>query len=589
MKRTHTCGELRAKNIGKQVCLQGWVNTRRDHGGVIFIDLRDRYGLTQIVFYPDKKVMFAEAEKLRREFVLEVKGKVVSRKPGMKNPKMATGDVELTVSELKILNKSVPPPIEVDDRIVAKEEMRLRYRYLDLRRPIMQKILQMRHVAANAAREYLSSKDFLEIQTPMLVRATPEGARDYIVPSRVHPGKFYALPQSPQLYKQILMVSGFDRYFQMPICCRDEDLRADRQPEHTQIDIEMSFPELDDLFEIGEGVLKAMFKKTINQNIKTPFLRIPYKESMEKYGIDKPDIRFKLFLHDVTEIAGKSDFGVFKDVVKAGGIVKCINPSVELSRKDIEDYTDFCTREGAKGMVWMRVTEKGLEGSTVKFFKPELQKEFIKITGAKPKSTLLFVADKIKTTNDVMSRLRLELGEKLKLYNPKEFAFCWVTDFPLFGWNEDEEKWEAEHHLFCMPKEDELKHLEDDPGNVHCTQFDLTLNGVELASGSIRINKPEIQERVMKVIGMKKEEIYHKFGFLLDSFKYGAPPHGGFALGFDRIVALMNYTNDIREVIAFPKNKAAECPMDGSPSTVDDAQLKELHIKVEAPKEKAKK
>ncbi|MBI5398148.1 aspartate--tRNA ligase [Candidatus Woesearchaeota archaeon] len=581
MKRTHTCGALRKKDKDNFVVLQGWVHSRRDHGGVIFIDLRDRYGLTQIVFTPDKVALFKEAEHLRREDVVEVHGQVSPRKAGMTNPTLETGEVEVFISELKILNKSEVAPIEVDDRIAATDEMRLTYRYLDLRRPLMQNRLLIRHKAMQASREYLAAQGFLEIETPLFVKPTPEGARDYIVPSRVHPGKFYSLPQSPQLYKQLLMVSGCDRYFQLARCLRDEDLRADRQPEFTQIDVEMSFPELEDIYTFGEGVIKHMLKKAIGVDVATPFPRIPHKDAMAKYGCDKPDLRFELFLHDVTDIAKESEFSVFKSAVESGMIVKCICPQADFSRKDIDELTSFAVQLGAKGMAWMRVTQKGLESSVVKYFNEDLQKKLLAKTGAKPGSTIFFIADTQKKTNDILAKLRLELGKKLNLIKDNEFKFCWVTDFPLFEWNEEEEKWDPAHHPFCMPIEEHLKFLEIDPGKVYCTQYDMALNGVEILSGSIRIHSPDIQERVMKVIGISKQEIEKKFGFLLEAFKYGAPPHGGFAFGFDRIVALMCGINDIREVIAFPKNKSCECPMDGSPSEVPASALKELHIKTD--------
>ncbi|MBI4738899.1 aspartate--tRNA ligase [Candidatus Woesearchaeota archaeon] len=581
MKRTHTCGELRKKNKDEFVVLQGWVHSRRDHGGVIFIDLRDRYGVTQIVFTPDKVELFKEAEHLRREDVVEVRGQVSLRKAGMTNSNLPTGEVEVFISELKILNKSDVAPIEVDDRIVATDEMRLKYRYLDLRRPVMQRRLLIRHDAMQASREYLSSQGFLEIETPLFVKPTPEGARDYIVPSRVHPGKFYSLPQSPQLYKQLLMVSGCDRYFQLARCLRDEDLRADRQPEFTQIDVEMSFPELEDIYAFGEGVIKHVFKKAIDADIKTPFPRIPHKEAMAKYGCDKPDLRFELFLHDVTDIAKESDFSVFKNAVASGMIVKCICSQADFSRKDIDELTSFVTQLGAKGMAWMRVTQKGLESSVVKYFNEDLQKKLLTKTGATPGSMIFFIADTQKKTNEILARLRLELGKRLNLIKDNEFRFCWITEFPLFEWNEEEEKWDPAHHPFCMPIEEHIKFLETNPGKVYCTQYDLAVNGVEILSGSIRIHRPDIQERVMKVIGISKQEIEKKFGFLLEAFKYGAPPHGGFAFGFDRIVALMCGISDIREVIAFPKNKSGECPMDGSPSEVPAGALKELHIKTD--------
>ncbi|MBI4149886.1 aspartate--tRNA ligase [Candidatus Woesearchaeota archaeon] len=583
MKRTHTCGELSKKEDKKAVCLQGWVHTRRDHGGVIFVDLRDRYGLTQVVFNPGCKG-FEQAEHIRREDCIQVRGKVRLRPEGMANPNLKTGDIEVNVDELIVLNKSEIPPLEVDDRVVASDEVRLKYRYLDLRRPVMQHHLVMRHKAAQAAREFLSSQNFLEIETPFLIKSTPEGARDYIVPSRVNPGKFYALPQSPQLYKQILMCSGMDRYFQLARCLRDEDLRADRQPEHTQIDIEMSFVEPNDVHEVVEGLMKAIWKKCLNYDLKIPFPKILHKEAMERYGTDKPDIRYELFLHDVSAVVKDSDFSVFKEIIAKGGIVKCLACPSDLPRKEIDRYIEFCQQLGAKGMAWMRFKDKKLESNIAKFFSPAVQEKLVAAVKPKDGSIIMFIADKEKLVNQVLDKLRQEVAKQLNLYNPKEFTFCWITDFPLFEWNEEEEKWDPAHHPFCMPKGEDLKYLETDPGKVYCTQYDLVMNGWELGSGSVRIHDSEIQERVMKVIGLTKKELEAKFGFLLEAFKYGAPPHGGIGIGFDRTVTLLLGLSDIREVIAFPKNKAAECPMDDSPSDVPEKSLKELHIKVDLAK-----
>jgi len=586
--RSHTCGELTAKEVDKEVSLAGWVSTRRDHGGVIFIDLRDRYGLTQIVFNSEfNKDSLKLADSLRREDVVNVKGVVKNRAEGMKNPKLKTGEIEVFISELNIITKSETPPIEIDDKKIANEEPRLKYRYLDLRRPDMQRKLRLRHDAAFAAREFFNKNDFLEVETPLLVRATPEGARDYIVPSRVNAGKFYALPQSPQLYKQILMISGCDRYYQLPRCLRDEDLRTDRQPEHTQLDFEMSFIDEKDIMGFVEGLFIYMFNKVLNVKL-DDFKVFTYKEAMDKYGIDKPDIRFDLFLHDVSEIVVKSDFGVFKEVVKEGGIVKCINPGKDLPRKEVDALIGFVQELGAKGMAWLRVTENGLESNIAKYFPEDVQKELIKAVGAKPGSMLMFIADKEKKANEVLARLRLKLGEKLELIDKDQFKFCWVVDFPLFEWDEDSQDWTPAHHMFSMPKKETLQYLETEPGKVIGNLFDVVLNGTELGSGSMRVHDPKIQERVMKVIGLSHEEAYSKFGFLLDAYKYGAPMHGGMGLGFDRIIALMCKTNDIREVIAFPKNKAAECPMDGSPGNVSDKQLKELHIKTDVVKKENK-
>jgi aspartyl-tRNA synthetase len=583
LKRTNTCGELTKKSIKKKVVLSGWVSSSRDHGGIIFIDLRDRYGLTQVVFDPehDKKT-HKEAERLRREDVISVQGKVRARGKGLENPKLKTGEIEVLVDELEVLSKAETPPLEIDDRIEANEDLRLKYRYLDLRRPVMQKHLLMRHNAAQAAREYLNKNNFLEIETPILVRATPEGARDYIVPSRINPGKFYALPQSPQLYKQILMVSGCDRYYQMARCLRDEDLRQDRQPEHTQIDVEMSFVNAEDVIDMVEGLYKYMMKKVLNVDIKYEFPKISHKDAMDKYGCDKPDLRFGLELTDVTDIAKSSDFNVFNKVEK----VKCINTPDKFSRNEIDSLIDFAISIGSKGMAWMRVTEKGLESNIAKFFNKDTQKKLIEKTKAKKGTVLFFIADNEKNANEILSKIRVEVGKRLKLINEKEFKFCWVVDFPLFEWDEDEKKWMPSHHIFTAPKKEHIQFLDKNPGRVYADLYDLVLNGLELGSGSIRETNPVTQEKMMKIIGLSHEEARKKFGFLMEAFKYGTPPHGGMGLGFDRIVALMCGYNDIREVIAFPKNKDAECPMDNSPSDVPEQQLKELNIKLDLVKKK---
>ncbi len=578
MKRTHNCGQLSRKDTGKQVALSGWMHSRRDHGGIIFVDLRDRYGLTQVVFDPKhNKQVHAEAEHLRREDVIIVEGKVRPRGKGLENPKLKTGEIEVLVDKLTVVTRAETPPIEIDDKKIANEDVRLRYRYLDLRRPQMQKHLRIRHEAAQAAREFFNKNGFLEIETPILVRATPEGARDYVVPSRVSPGKFYALPQSPQLYKQILMISGVDRYYQIARCLRDEDLRADRQPEHTQIDLEMSFVDEKDIMETVESMYKHIFKKVLKIELREKFPIFSYKEVMDRYGTDKPDIRFGLELKDVSSVVARSDFTVFKDAIKKGGVVKCINPEKEISRKEIDSLIELAQQCGAKGMAWMRVTEKGLESNIAKYFNEEIQKDLIKLTEAKPGSVLMFVADKEKTSNEVLSALRKELGKRLGLIDEKEFRFCWIVDYPLF--ERDEDSWTPAHHMFSMPKEECLGYLEKEPGKVTANLFDIVLNGSELGSGSMRIHDPEVQEKVMKVIGLSHEEAQKKFGFLLEAYRYGAPMHGGMGLGFDRLVAIMLGYDDIREVIAFPKNKNAECPMDGSPSQIDPEQLKDLHIK----------
>ncbi len=572
MLRTHTCGELTAKDKGKAVSVCGWVNSRRDHGGVIFIDLRDRYGLTQAVFDPShSKEVHAAAEKLGREFVLKVEGKVRERPEGMRNPDLKTGEIEVLADKLEILNSADTPPLEIDDRAVANEEMRLKYRYLDLRRPVMQKRLEFRHKVSVSAREYFEMHNFVEIETPLLIRSTPEGARDYVVPSRVNPGKFYALPQSPQIYKQILMIAGFDRYFQIARCLRDEDLRQDRQPEHTQIDLEMSFVEQQDVMQTVEGMYRHIFRKVLGIDL-AKFPVLSYDEAMEKYGTDKPDLRYGLELVDVTGIARKSGFNVFKEAET----VKCLSCSHDITRGDIDKLIEWAKRQGSKGLAWMKVTGKGVESSIVKFFSDEVQKELLKKTNAKS-GVLFFIADTKKKANETLSKLRVKLAEDLKLIKENEFRFCWVTDFPMFEWT-DEQKWDFNHNPFCMPRKEHLGLLEKDPAKVKANLYDVVLNGIELGSGAIRINRPDIQERVFRVVGMDEETARKKFGFLLEAYKYGGPPHGGMGLGLDRLVALMQGFNDIREVIAFPKTKSAECPMDGSPSEIDEKQLKELHL-----------
>ena len=588
MKRTHTCGELTDKDVNKKVILAGWCSTSRDHGGVVFIDLRDRYGITQIVFDPSHDMKGHKvAETLRREDVVIVEGSVRRRPKGMENEKLLTGYVEILVDEILHLNKAQTPPLEIDDRIEASEEMRLKYRYLDLRRPKMQKQLMFRHTVANVIREYFNEHNFIEIETPMLIKTTPEGARDYLVPSRIHPGKFYSLPQSPQIYKQILMIAGYDRYYQFARCLRDEDLRQGRQPEHTQIDLEMSFVEVDDILKLTEGMMKHVFRKVLNMDIKTPFKRFTYLEAIEKYCTDKPDVRFGMECCTVTDIAKKSEFKVFLDVIKKNGIVKVLKAEdcgEKLSRNQIDELIEFAKQNGAMGLAWMKVTKNGLESNIVKFFSKELQYELIEKAKAKSGDLLLFAADNQKIANDVLSKIRLKLGRSLELIKD-DFGFCYVTDFPMFEWNEEEQKWDFNHNPFTMPRENDLKYLDTDPSKVFSYQYDFVMNGTELFSGSVRNTIPELQEKTFRVTGMSQEQINERFGFLLEAYKYGAPMHAGFGLGFDRLVALMQGMNDIREVIAFPKTKAAESLMDESPSEASEKQMQELHIKLDFVKE----
>ena len=576
--RTHTCGELTEKDVDKEVTLCGWMQSRRDHGGVIFVDLRDRYGKTQVTFNPDFKD-FSIAEHVRREDVLKVKGVVRARGEGLENPKLSTGKIEVVATELEVLSKAETPAIEIEDSKVANDDVRMQYRYLDLRRPVMQKNIQFRHEVVKAARNYMEDNGFMEIETPLLVKSTPEGARDYVVPSRVHNGQFYALPQSPQLYKQILMVAGFDKYYQLARCLRDEDLRADRQPEHTQIDFELSFVEQEDIRALVEGLMVSIFKETKGVELKTPFPTFSYHEAVNKYASDKPDIRYELNMHDVGDIVKGSEFGVFNDVIAAGGKIKCLNPEKEFGRKELDNYIKFAQELGAKGLAWMRVTEnKELDSNIAKFFSDEQKKKLVEAVDAKPNSVLMFIADKEATAISLIDKLRRKLADDLELYDPNEYAFCWVNDFPMFSWNEEDNRWDPEHHMFSMPKKEFLDTMEKDPAPVLGDLWDLTLNGVEMASGSIRISNPEIQKTIMKIIGMTDEEAEEKFGFLLKAYKYGGPPHGGMGIGLDRLVAVLLGYEDIREVIVFPKNKSAQCPMDDSPGQIDSRQWQDLGI-----------
>jgi aspartyl-tRNA synthetase len=588
MKRTATCGEINEQNVGQTVVLNGWVHRTRDHGGIHFVNLRDRYGVTQVVIDEDAPEALKDtAKELRREFCIAVRGTVRKRPESMINPEMPTGAVEIAVDTLEILTRCEPLPFDIGERSDAKEELRLAYRYLDLRSFSMQRKIKLRTDVTFAVREYLKGLDFMEIETPTMIKSTPEGARDFLVPSRIHPGTFYALPQSPQLYKQILMVSGFDRYFQIAHCFRDEDARGDRQPEHTQIDIEMSFVSKEEVFEVLEGMMSHTFRKTLGVELETPFPRITYDDAMNLYGSDKPDLRYDLAMTDFSDLAAASGFNAFKQVVEEGGAAKAlVAPGcAEWSRKQINALEEDARIYGAKGLAWMKVTEEGLDGGVAKFF-AEQSDQVIKTLGAEPGDLILAIADDWETACTSMGAVRRRLGRELGLAKPGTFTFAWIVDFPLFEWNADQNRWEAAHHMFTMPQEQYLDEtLEKDPGSVKGDLYDLVCNGYELASGSIRIHDPNIQRRIFNIVGFSEEEAERRFGFLLHAFQFGPPPHGGIAPGLDRLVMIMAGEESIKEVIPFPKNNVAANPMDGSPSSVAEDQLKELHIKLDLPRE----
>ncbi len=583
-KRTHTCGELRESNIGKSVVLNGWVDTRRDLGGVIFIDLRDRYGITQIVFEPHyNKDTHELASHLRSEYVISVEGKVRKRPPETDNPKLPTGHIDVMVDKLIILNKAETPPFQIADNVDVHEDIRLKYRYLDLRRSNMQKNLLLRHNMYQSVRKYFDEQNFVEVETPILMKSTPEGARDFLVPSRVHKGKFYALPQSPQTYKQLLMVSGFDRYFQIVKCFRDEDLRADRQPEFTQIDIEMSFVDTEDVFEIVEGLMKKLLKEVKDYDLEIPIPRLSFNEAMEKYGSDKPDLRFGLEMVTLNDVVKDAEFRVFKEAVENNGYVTGLlaKGCGDYTRNQLDVLTDFVKKLGAGGLIWMRVKEDGLDAPVAKFFTDEEKQNIINTMNAEAGDLLFILAGpKLKTLSQ-MGSLRLEMAKRLDLF-PKEevWKLLWVTDFPLFEWDDETQRYYAMHHPFTSPNLDDVDKLESSPGEVRARAYDLVLNGNEIAGGSIRIHNADLQAAMFRALGISDEEANQKFGFLMGAFKYGAPPHGGIAFGFDRLVMLLANEHSIREVMAFPKTASATSPMDDCPSPVNEAQLKELHIKL---------
>ncbi len=594
LRRTHTCGELREAHVGQTVVLNGWVNTSRAYNDQVFIDLRDRYGISQAVFEVEGNAdLFKAAQEIRGEWVLAMRGKVRPRLPGKTNPKLATGAVEVLVEELQVLNRCPTPPFEVmsipqegqtfADPELAGEDLRLQYRYLDMRRPTLQKTLALRHRMNKVIRDYLDAQGFLEIETPLLGRSTPEGARDYLVPSRVWPGQWYALPQSPQLYKQLCMVAGYDRYFQIARCLRDEDLRADRQPEFTQLDLEMSFVERDDVLGITEGLIAEVFKKCIGVEIPLPMRRLKYADAMLRYGSDKPDLRFGLEIVDIGDLVPRTEFEVFKGALAAGGKVRGLNAKgagAKLSRRELDNLAEFVKQYKAKGLAWVKVEAEKFTGAIEKFLPAPAQQELRKRFAAEPGDLLLFVADTEDVVCQSLGNLRNHLAGLLKLIDPakKDFKIAWILDFPSFIWDAEEKRWVANHHPFTAPMDEDLDKLESDPGTVHAKAYDLVINGYEAAGGSIRIHNPDVQSRLFARLGMTPDQAKQRFGFLLDALKYGAPPHGGIAVGLDRLTMILSGTTNIRDVLAFPKNQKARDLMTGAPAPVDAKQLKELGL-----------
>ena len=584
LKRTHRCTEVTSQNIGETVTVMGWVQKRRNLGSLIFVDLRDRSGLLQIVFDTDSvgEEGFAKAGTLRSEFVIAVVGRVEARS-GAVNPTMLTGELEVRALEIRILSESLTPPFPIEEHSQTKDEVRLKYRYLDLRRPDLQRNLMMRSKIATLTRAFLAQEGFLEIETPTLCKSTPEGARDYLVPSRIHPGSFYALPQSPQIFKQLLMCSGYDRYFQLARCYRDEDLRADRQPEFTQIDMELSFVDIDDVIEVNERLLATLFQEVLQIKVELPFQRMSWQEAMDRFGSDKPDIRFGMELKNISDLVENCGFGVFTGALKDGGSVRGINVSGQagMPRKKIDALVDFAKGIGAKGLAYLVIDENGnYKSSFAKFMTEEELKNIVERLEGKPGDLLLFAADKNSLVYTVLGALRLELAKQQGLLKNDEYKFLWITDFPLFEFSEEENRYVAMHHPFTMPVEEDLPLLDTDPGKVRAKAYDITLNGVEIGGGSVRIYQSDVQEKMFEVLGFTKESAYERFGFLLQAFQYGVPPHAGLAYGLDRLVMLMAKEYNIRDVIAFPKVKDASCLMSGAPDIVEEKQLEELSIAV---------
>ena len=584
MKRTHRCAELSKAQVGQTVTVMGWVQKSRNKGGVVFVDLRDRSGILQIIFEENKcgTEIFEKAGKLRSEFVIAVTGQVCER-AGAVNKNLATGEIEVIAEQLRILSESETPPFHIEENSKTKEELRLKYRYLDLRRPDIQKNIMMRSRACAVIRNFLTEEGFLEIETPMLTKSTPEGARDYLVPSRVHPGSFYALPQSPQLFKQLLMVSGYDRYFQLARCFRDEDLRADRQPEVTQVDMELSFVDVDDVIDVNERLLARLFKEIIGVDVPLPIQRMTWQEAMDRFGSDKPDTRFGMELNDVTDVVRDCEFAVFKNAIADGGSVRGINAKGQgtMPRKKIDALVAFVKDYGAKGLAYIAIQPDGsIKSSFAKFMKDEEMQALIAAMQGEPGDLLLFAADKNKIVYASLGALRLELADKMGLLDKNQYNFLWVTEFPLLEWSDEENRFQAMHHPFTMPMEEDLQYIDTDPGRVRAKAYDIVLNGTEIGGGSVRIHQDDIQEKMFEALGFTKERAHEQFGFLLDAFKYGVPPHAGLAYGLDRLIMLMAKVDSIRDVIAFPKVKDASCLLTNAPDTVDEKQLEELGIRV---------